>query len=64
MDEDILRLLTITELARATAESQAVWRKRIQRREIEFLKCGRNVRVTRTALQSWLNARRKAIESR
>jgi hypothetical protein len=47
----------IPELAKITGESIAVWRKRVYRREIESVRCGRNVRVSGAALQSWLQAR-------
>lgn len=49
--------LTVADLAVATAESEAVWRKRIMRREIPFAKCGRNVRVRCEDLKSWLRVR-------
>jgi excisionase family DNA binding protein len=49
--------LTVADLANATAESEAVWRKRIMRREIPFVKCGRNVRVLSEDLKSWLRLR-------
>lgn len=45
---------SVPELAEATNESVAVWRKRIWRREIEHVKCGRNVRVLRSTLEQWL----------
>ena len=50
-------LLDVGSLAEETGESIAVWRKRIFRGEIEFVKCGRNVRVSRAALDAWLAER-------
>ena len=49
--------LTVAELAQETKESVAVWRKRIYRGEIEHAKLGRNVRVSRAALEAFLRAR-------
>lgn len=51
------RFLRVPELAAETGESQAVWRKRILKRHIEYLKLGGNVRVSREALDAWLLAR-------
>jgi len=51
------RFYDVPALARETRESAAVWRKRIFQREIQFTKCGRNVRVSRAALDAWLAAR-------
>ena len=50
-------MLSIPQLAAESAESQAVWRKRISRREIAFCKLGRNVRVTREAYLEFVAAR-------
>lgn len=50
-------LLAVPELARKTGESISVWRKRIFRREVPFVKLGRNVRVRREDLENWLEAR-------
>jgi hypothetical protein len=48
---------SIPQLARITNESDAVWRKRILRNDIGYVKCGRNVRVSAEELQRWLTAR-------
>jgi excisionase family DNA binding protein len=48
---------SISDLAEITNESDAVWRKRIFRREIAYLKLGRNVRVHRQELDSFLSTR-------
>lgn len=48
---------TVPQLAAITEESEAVWRKRILYREIAYVKCGSNVRVSQTELQRWLRAR-------
>ena len=42
-------MLSIRQLAAESNESVAVWRKRIQRRQIAFVRFGRNVRVPREA---------------
>ena len=56
--------LSVPELARETKESQAVWRKRIFRREIEHVKLGRNVRVSEESLAAYLLNRVVHIESK
>jgi excisionase family DNA binding protein len=60
------QLLSVPQLAAETAESQAVWRKRLFRREIRFVKLGRNVRVHRQDLDLFLAARQIAawVESK
>jgi hypothetical protein len=40
-------MLSVPQLAAESNESTAVWRKRIQRRQIAFVKLGRNIRVRR-----------------
>jgi len=55
-------LLSVEDLAAATNESVAVWRKRILHREIDYFKCGRNVRVKRGDLEQWLQARMVGAE--
>ena len=40
-------MLSVAQLAAESNESVAVWRKRIQRRQIAFVKLGRNIRVRR-----------------
>jgi excisionase family DNA binding protein len=52
-----LELLTIRDLMRVTHESESVWRKRLGRREIQFVRLGANVRVRREDLDTWLAAR-------
>jgi hypothetical protein len=48
---------SVPQLAKITNESLAAWRKRILLKQIAYIKCGRNVRVSRSALQNWLAAR-------
>jgi len=50
-------LLALPQLAKLSNESLAVWRKRVSRRQIPFVKCGRNVRVRREDYQSWIQRR-------
>jgi hypothetical protein len=50
-------LYSVPQLARITTESEAVWRKRILFKQVEYVKCGRNVRVSDTEFQRWLTAR-------
>lgn len=50
-------LLSPAKLAELSNESLHVWRKRIYRHEIPYLKCGRNVRVRREDYAAWLQAR-------
>jgi excisionase family DNA binding protein len=57
-----LSLLTIPQLAIETTESEGVWRKRVFRREIPFLKLGRNVRVKRTDFDNYLSARKVGLD--
>ena len=52
-----LRALTLTQLAELSNESLAVWRKRIHRREINYVKYGRNVRVPESDYRAGVQAR-------
>ncbi len=54
---EIQKLLSVSDMARETRESVAVWRKRLLGRQVPFLKLGRNVRVRREDLERWLEAR-------
>ena len=47
-------LLTIADLMRLTKESESVWRKRLGRRQIPFIKLGANVRIPRKDFERWL----------
>ncbi len=49
--------LTVSEIAKLTHTSAAVWRKRIWRRGICFVKLGRSVRVRREDLDRWIAER-------
>jgi Helix-turn-helix domain len=49
--------LSVEELAKRSHESEAVWRKRIYRREIACVKCGRNVRVRLSDFEVWVERR-------
>ena len=49
------RFLNIADLARKSNESEAVWRKRIFRKEIPYVKFGRNVRVSRESLAEFIS---------
>jgi len=50
-------LLAIPQLMKFTAESESCWRKRLGRRELEFIRVGANVRVRRSELDRWIAAR-------
>lgn len=50
-------LHSVAQLARLTNESEAVWRKRILFRQIPYMKCGRNVRVSNAEFKRWLESR-------
>jgi len=50
-------LVSLADAAQLTGESLAVWRKRILHRQIDFVKCGRNVRLHPAALKGWLDRR-------
>ena len=50
-------LVSLAEAARLTGESLAVWRKRVLHRQIDYVKCGRNVRIHPAALKEWLTRR-------
>jgi hypothetical protein len=54
--------LSIPELALESNESEAVWRKRIFRKEIPYYKFGRNCRVARQDFEEFCAARR--VEAR
>ena len=58
------QLMSVPELALESNESEAVWRKRIFRKEIPYIKLGRNVRVRRAEFESFLEARLVCAESR
>jgi excisionase family DNA binding protein len=49
--------LSVSQLAEATGESTAVWRKRILHRLIPFVRLGRNVRVRREDFDDFCAAR-------
>lgn len=55
---------TVPELAGITRESAAMWRKRIYRRELDYVKNGRNVRVPESALNAWISSRTVRSERR
>ena len=50
-------LLTVLQLMRLTAESESCWRKRLGKRELEFIRVGSNVRVRRSEFERWLGER-------
>ncbi len=54
MTDEIDEFLTVAEIAKLTHTSAAVWRKRIWRRAICFIKLGRSVRVRREDLDRWI----------
>ena len=56
-------LISIPQLALESSESEAVWRKRIFRKEIPYIKLGRNVRVRRAEFESFLEARLVSADS-
>jgi excisionase family DNA binding protein len=49
-----MELFTVAEAARETRMSSAWWRQRIFRKEITFLKIGRNVRIPRSTVEEVL----------
>jgi excisionase family DNA binding protein len=51
------RLISLAEAAKITDESLAVWRKRVNRRQISFVKLGRNVRLRRDDFARFIAAR-------
>lgn len=57
MSEQLQEFLTINQLQKLTGESESCWRKRLQRREIAFLKFGANVRVRRADFLRWCEER-------
>jgi excisionase family DNA binding protein len=59
------KLFTIADLQKLTGESESCWRKRLGRGEIAFLKLGGNVRIRRSDLEAWFNARtvRKGVNN-
>jgi hypothetical protein len=50
-------LYSLRQLAEITNESVAAWRKRILLKQISYIKCGRNVRVSKATLLLWLSRR-------
>ncbi len=57
MNQHLQKFLTVDQLQRLTGESESCWRKRLQRREIAFLKFRANVRVRRTDFARWCEER-------
>lgn len=55
--ETIRKLYSVHDLMQWSGEAEATWRKRIQRGEIEIVKCGANTRVTENALRQWVARR-------
>jgi hypothetical protein len=55
--ESNIQNYSVPRLAAITDESEAVWRKRILQKKIQYIKCGRNVRVPRIELERWLASR-------
>jgi excisionase family DNA binding protein len=54
------RFLSVRELAQETGESVAVWRKRVFKRLIPFVRLGRNVRVKRQDFENFCESGRVA----
>jgi excisionase family DNA binding protein len=52
--------LAITEVAKLTNMSEAFWWKQIRLKNIPYAKLGSSVRVRRSALGAWLQAREVA----
>ncbi len=48
---------SIADLQRLTKESESAWRKRLARRELQFIKLGANVRIRRKDFEVWLSER-------
>jgi hypothetical protein len=53
---------SIPELAQMTGESEAAWRRRIRLRQITYVKCGSNVRVSHSDFRHWLELRTVVAE--
>jgi len=51
------KLYSLPTCAEITNESVAVWRKRVFWRRIDYVKCGRNVRIPESALLEWIKQR-------
>jgi excisionase family DNA binding protein len=49
--------LTVQQLQKLTGESESCWRKRLQRREIAFVKFGANIRVRAADFLQWCEQR-------
>ena len=49
---------------RLTKESESCWRKRLGRREIEFVRLGSNVRIRGSVLERWLAERTIQVRKR
>jgi hypothetical protein len=54
---DAIQYLSIADLAAESRESPSVWRKRVFRKQIPYVKLGRNVRVRRADFDSFVAAR-------
>jgi hypothetical protein len=54
---DPIQYLSVADLAAESRESMSVWRKRVFRREIPYVKLGRNVRVRRGDFDAFIAAR-------
>jgi excisionase family DNA binding protein len=46
----------VEELAKITSETPAAWRKRIFKKQIGYVKFGKNVRVSRAEFERWVEA--------
>ncbi len=53
-----MELLTISEAAKMTRMSASWWRQRVFRKEIDYLKIGRSVRIPRSTVDEVLRSSR------
>lgn len=60
MKDEVLnnkQLLSVVDLQHFSGESESCWRKRLLRGEIPYLKFGSNVRIQKSDLQKFIEAR-------
>ena len=49
--------LSVKDLQELSGESESIWRKRLAKGYIPYLKLGENVRIKRSDLERWLESR-------
>ena len=53
-------LYSVADLQRWSGESESIWRKRISRGELKFIKLGANTRIKKSALDEFITSRGQA----